>query len=86
LPNFLRPGCQQCKLRDSAINKFIGKRFKAAQVTHERFLICPSAKIGLSKSIFCVKNCPNLSNFFFIEEYKFRTTFYVTDSFNNFNV
>ena len=47
LPNFLRPGCQQCKLRDPAINKFMGKRFQAAQLTHERFLT-----IGHSCKIF----------------------------------
>ena len=39
LPNFLRPGCQQCKLRDPAIKKIMGKRFQASQLTHERFLI-----------------------------------------------
>ena len=40
-----------------------------------------SAKIWLSKSIFYVKNHPNLSQFFFFEEYQFRSTFYVIDIF-----
>ena len=40
-----------------------------------------SAKIWLSKSIFYVKNHPNLSHFFFIEEYQFRSTFFVIDIF-----
>jgi hypothetical protein len=36
-----------------------------------------SAEIGLSKGIFYVKNHSNISDFFFIEEYDFRTTFFV---------
>ena len=36
-----------------------------------------SANFGLSKWIFYVKNHPSLSNFFFIEEYQFRCTFFV---------
>ena len=40
-----------------------------------------SAKIWLSKSIFYVKNHPNLSHFFFIEEYQFRSTFCGIDIF-----
>ena len=39
------------------------------------------AKIWVSKSIFYVKNYPNLSQFFFIEEYQFRGTFFVIDIF-----
>ena len=35
----------------------------------------------LSKSIFYVKNYPNLSQFFFIEEYQFRSTFFDIDIF-----
>ena len=35
----------------------------------------------LSMSIFYVKNYPNLSHFFFIEEYQFRSTFFVIDIF-----
>ena len=38
-----------------------------------------SAKIWLSKSLFYVKNHPNLSQFFFIEKYQFRSTFFVID-------
>ena len=38
--------------------------------------VSKSAKILLSKSIFYVKNHPNLSQFFFIEEYQFRSTFF----------
>ena len=30
-------------------------------------------------SIFYVKNCPNLSNFFFTEKYQFRGMFFVID-------
>ena len=41
--------------------------------------VSKSAKIGLSKSIFNVKNY--LSQFFFIEEYQFRSTFFVIDIF-----
>ena len=40
-----------------------------------------NAKIGLSKWIFYVKNHLNLSDFFFIEEYEFRNTFFVIDIF-----
>ena len=40
-----------------------------------------SAKIWLSKSIFYIKNHLNLSDFFFIEEYEFRSTFFVIDIF-----
>ena len=40
-----------------------------------------SAKIWLSKSIFYVKNHLNLSQFFFIEEYQFRSTLFVIDIF-----
>ena len=40
-----------------------------------------SAKIGLSKSVFYGKNYPNLSQFFFIEEYQFRSTFFDIDIF-----
>ena len=36
-----------------------------------------SASIWLSKSIFYVKNHWNLSDFFFIEEYQFRSRFFV---------
>ena len=39
------------------------------------------AKFSPSKSIFYVKNYPNLSNFFFIEEYDFRGTPFVIDIF-----
>ena len=39
------------------------------------------AKMELSKSIFYVEKCPNLSNFFFIEEYKFRPTFFAKNFF-----
>ena len=39
------------------------------------------AKILLSRSIFYVKNYPNLSHFFFIEEYQFKSTFFVIDIF-----
>ena len=42
---------------------------------------CQSAKIWPSKSIFYVKNHPNLSQFFFIEKYQFRSTFFVIDIF-----
>ena len=35
-----------------------------------------SAKIWFSKSIFYVKNYPNLSDYFFIEEYHFRSKFF----------
>ena len=40
-----------------------------------------SAKIWLSKSIFYVKNHPNLSHFLFIEEYQFKSTLFVIDIF-----
>ena len=40
-----------------------------------------SAKIWLSKSIFYVKNHPNLTHFFFMEEYQFRSIFFVNDIF-----
>ena len=40
-----------------------------------------SAKIRFSKSIFNVKNHLNLSDFFFIEEYESRGTFFVIDFF-----
>ena len=43
--------------------------------------VSKSAKIWHSKSIFCVKNYPNLSQFFFIKEYQFRSTFFVFDIF-----
>jgi hypothetical protein len=36
-----------------------------------------SAKIWLSKSTFYVKNHPNLSHFFHIKEYQFRSTLFV---------
>ena len=42
-------------------------------------------KFGHSKSIFYVKKSRNLSNFFFIEEYQFRSTFFVIHIFDNFN-
>ena len=63
-------------------NKFTGKTFQAAQLTHERVPterveVQKSAKIGLSNSIFYVKKRPNLSKKIFIEEYQFRTTFFV---------
>ena len=37
--------------------------------------VSQSAKIWLSKSVFNVKNHPNLADFFFIEEYECRVTF-----------
>ena len=40
-----------------------------------------NAKIWLSKSIFYVNNHPNLSQFFFIEEYQFRSKSFVIDIF-----
>ena len=40
-----------------------------------------SAKIWLSKSIFYVKNHPNLYQIFFIEEYQFRNTIFFIDIF-----
>ena len=40
-----------------------------------------SAKIRISKSIFYVEKSPNFSLKNFIEEYKFRTTFFVKDIF-----
>ena len=39
------------------------------------------AKFWLSKSIFYVKNCPNLSKNFFIEEFDFKGTPFVIDIF-----
>ena len=39
------------------------------------------AKIWLSKSIFYTKNHRNLSPFFFIEEYQFKSKFFVSDIF-----
>ena len=43
-----------------------------------------SAKIRLSKSIFYVKNHLKLSQFFFIEEYQFRSTFFDSQFLNHF--
>ena len=43
--------------------------------------VSKSDEIWLSKSIFYNKNNPNLSDFFFIEEYKFRRTFFLIDIF-----
>ena len=43
--------------------------------------VSKSAKIWLSRSTFYVKNYPNLSQFFFIEESQFRCTFFVIDNF-----
>ena len=40
-----------------------------------------SARIWLLRSIFYIKNYPNLSQFFFIEEYQFRSTCFVIDIF-----
>ena len=44
-------------------------------------ILSKSAKIRLSKSIFYVKNHPNFLNFFFLEEYQSRSTFFVIDIF-----
>ena len=38
-----------------------------------------SSKTGVSKSVFYIKNYQNHSQFLFIEEYKFRRTFFVFD-------
>ena len=43
--------------------------------------VSKSAKIWLSKSIFYIKNHLKLSDFFFIKEYEFRSTFFVIDIF-----
>ena len=43
--------------------------------------VSKSAKTWLSKSIFYVKNYPNLS-FFFIAEYQFKNIFFVFDNIN----
>ena len=43
--------------------------------------VSKSAKISLSKSIFYVKNYPNLSHFFFIEKYQFMGILFVVDFF-----
>ena len=48
-------------------------------------VLSKSAKIWLSKSIFYVKNHFNLSQFFFVEEYQFRSTFFVIDIFWKFH-
>jgi hypothetical protein len=53
----------------------------------ERIVLCEllelskSAKVWVSKSIFYVKNQGNLSSFFFIEEYRFRSTLFIIDIF-----
>ena len=43
------------------------------------------AKFSLSRSIFCVTNYPNLSDFFFIEEYQFSSTFLLLTFYAKFN-
>jgi hypothetical protein len=49
-------------------------------------VITHDAKIGLSKIIFCVKTHQNLSDFFFIEEKEFRSTYFLLKRyFDNFN-
>ena len=52
---------------------------KANNLPYKKFL--DLALSWLSKSIFYVKNYPNLSNFFFIEQYQFRSTYFVIDIF-----
>ena len=59
---------------------FIKKIFLADQPTFGRWRL-KNPDFWLSKSIFYVKNYPNLSNFFFIEEYQFRGIFVVIDIF-----
>ena len=44
-------------------------------------MLSKMAKFWLSKSIFYLKNDPNLSHFFFSEEYHFRSTFFVINIF-----
>ena len=92
LPHFLRPGCQQCKLRDPAINKFMGKRFQAAQLTHERFLILYHSSeiffwyllkcknLTFKVNFLCQKSSESFQ-FFFIEEYEIRSTSFISDTF-----
>ena len=43
--------------------------------------VSKSAEIRLSKSIFYVKNHQNVSDFFFVEEYEFKSSFFVSDIF-----
>ena len=70
--------------RDTKLERFLAK----SQYTQRKLLtfvnLCngeasKSAKIWLSKSIFYVRNYRNLSDFFFIEEYEFRSTLFVID-------
>ena len=43
--------------------------------------VAKSAEVGRSNSIFYIKNHSNLYDFFFIEEYEFRSIFFVIDIF-----
>ena len=47
--------------------------------------VSKSAKVWLSKSIFYVKKHRNLSQFFFIEKYQFRSTFLLLTFFDKIN-
>ena len=55
------------------------------QHTQRTLLNFESWCTGESKSIFYVKNHRNLSQFFFLEEYQFRSTFFVMTFFDNIN-
>ena len=84
----LHASLMQCQDLDGILdvhNRYISK-------IYDRCFLHPSAsvlkgnmskstKIWLSKSIFYVKIYRNLSHFFFIEEYQFRSTFIVNDNF-----
>ena len=64
-------------------------RLKAKLLPNKKYLgltytcikVVEIANFWLSKSIFYIKNYPNLSIFFFTEEYQFRSTLFVIDIF-----
>ena len=53
--------------------------FRQSRQTHK------IAKFWLSNSFYNVKNCPNLSKKFFIEDYQFKTPSFVKTFFDKFN-
>ena len=57
------------------------KHYTNPRNLHYNGEVSKSANIWLSKSILYVKNHRNLSHFFFIQEYQFRSMFLVTDIF-----